>query len=106
MQSEPEGLCLEDQAESLDVPSGIYMLSEQMGGEQYVEGLELDRHPVTVERFSAFIDEGGYHSAELWDDAGWIWSRAERLESPRFWDDPDPKWSEFLTPDRPVIGVS
>jgi len=50
-----------------------------------VPAFHIDRHPVTNEEFSAFIEDGGYRRGELWDEAGWQFRTAEKLEHPLFW---------------------
>jgi formylglycine-generating enzyme required for sulfatase activity len=86
------------------VPSGVYRLSARIGGEQQVDAFWLDRHPVTVERYAAFIEAGGYDDREHWDDEGWDWKIEHDVECPRFWDEPE--WKRFLRRGRPVVGVS
>ncbi len=50
-----------------------------------VETFLLDDLPVTVGRYRAFIEDGGYQTAGLWDDASWAWRIDEGLEHPRSW---------------------
>ncbi len=89
------------------VPSGLYALSERLGGIQRVDGFFLDRYPVTVERYARFVEAGGYRDRAWWDDEAWAWRSSEGIEAPRFWDDPGwPLWRRFLRPSRPVVGVS
>ena len=59
--------------------------------------------PVTNAEYGAFLG-GGYRERALWSDEGWDFIERERIERPRFWD--DPRWSAFLGPDQPVVGVS
>ena len=75
---------------------------------------EIDLLPVTVGRFSAFVEARGYRDRGVWSDAGWEWlehgaalplPRATcRIERPRFWG--EEAWSAYLHPCHPVVGVS
>lgn len=38
-----------------------------------LEGFEIDAQPVSVARFADFIDDGGLHRRQFWDEAGWAW---------------------------------
>jgi formylglycine-generating enzyme required for sulfatase activity len=64
----------------------------------------LDRHLVSVARFSEWIDAGGYDDASWWSSDGWSWRCDEDIEAPRFWGEPE--WSAYLRPNHPVVGVS
>lgn len=50
-----------------------------------VEGFLLQDLPVTVGRFHAFVQAGGYDTRELWDDEGWAWKESSGLERPHSW---------------------
>ncbi|MHB1843875.1 MAG: formylglycine-generating enzyme family protein [Deltaproteobacteria bacterium] len=68
----------------------------------------IDRYPTTVAQFARFVDDGGYRRPELWDEAGRA-LLATGVISPRFsreadWGGAD--WSGYLTPNRPIVGVS
>jgi formylglycine-generating enzyme required for sulfatase activity len=69
-----------------------------------VTSFAIDRHPVTVARFEAFVSAGGYETKRYWTDDGWTWRQAESVAKPRFWD--DPAWAAYLVPTHPVVGVS
>lgn len=86
------------------VPAGAYRLSARLGGVQLVGAFRLDRAPVTVERYAAFIEAGGYDDPNLWEEDGWAWLVSERIDLPRFWDEPE--WRRFVRRGRPVVGVS
>jgi len=64
----------------------------------------IDRHPVTVARFEAFVSGKGYETRSLWSDEGWAWREREDVALPRFWG--DPAWAAYLVPTHPVVGVS
>ena len=86
------------------VPAGEYLLSDRIGGRQHVGTFAMDRHLVTVERFRRFVDAGGYDDKSWWHPRGWKFVQINELEAPRFWS--LPKWKRFVTPTRPVVGVS
>lgn len=79
-----------------------------------IEAFRIDRHLVTVEAYRRFVEDGGYARRACWSPEGWRWrlegseTRSERLVGPvtrpRFWDEPE--WERYLTPNRPVVGVS
>ena len=61
----------------------------------------IDRHPVTNKAFKAFIKAGGYSNQRFWIPQGWEYIKANKINTPLYWD--DPKWN---APDHPVTGVS
>ena len=70
----------------------------------------IDRVPVTVGAYRAWMEDGGYARREWWGDEGWSWKERERAERPRYWT-PDGNVRSFerieaLDPDLPVAGVS
>ena len=50
-----------------------------------VEDFAISRAPVTQEQFAAFVDDGGYERAALWDAAGWAWRQAAGVIAPVYW---------------------
>jgi hypothetical protein len=64
-------------------------------------GFEMDQLPVANAQFAQFIQAGGYRTRDYWSAAGWTFIQEERIERPRFWD--DPLWNR---PNYPVVGVS
>src|SRR5258706_10389545 len=64
----------------------------------------IDRYPVAVLAFSAFIAAGAYRERRWWTDEGWAWRDAEAIRAPRFWGEPD--WASYLIANHPVVGVS
>ncbi len=93
-----------DYERAVVVPQGDYGLSDELGGPKNLPAFSLDVYPVTVARFEAFIDAGGYQDESLWDEDGWLWARGHKISQPRFWREED--WEEYMRPDRPVVGVS
>jgi formylglycine-generating enzyme required for sulfatase activity len=63
----------------------------------------IDRYPVTVLAFSAFIERGGYRERRFWSDEGWAWREAEAIVAPRFWGEAE--WAPYLVANHPVVGV-
>ena len=45
----------------------------------------IDRAPVTVTEYLAFVEAGGYRDERLWHPEGWRFIRAEGLEHPQYW---------------------
>ena len=64
---------------------------------------EIARAPVTNREYAAFVG-AGYRARDAWSDEGWEFCERERIDRPRFWD--DPAWSAYLAADQPVVGVS
>lgn len=46
--------------------------------------IELDRTPITWERYLPFVEEGGYQREEFWDPQGWAWRQTARVTAPRY----------------------
>jgi formylglycine-generating enzyme required for sulfatase activity len=68
---------------------------------------EVDRFLVTVARFAAFVADDGYRRRELWRPIGWDWREANAIVEPRFSSRSErTEWHAYLTPNRPVVGVS
>ncbi len=51
-----------------------------------VAPFRMDRAPVSVADYRAFVDAGGYHERALWTDAGWSWRTETAAEAPRYWE--------------------
>ncbi|MGH2733316.1 MAG: ergothioneine biosynthesis protein EgtB [Actinomycetota bacterium] len=45
----------------------------------------IDAALVTNREYLEFIEDGGYHEASWWSEAGWAWRVEGALEHPRFW---------------------
>lgn len=69
-----------------------------------LSAFRIDRYPVTVGAYAAFIAAGGYRSRRSWTDRGWAWRTEHGITKPRFWDEPE--WAAYLVPNHPVVGVS
>jgi len=70
----------------------------------HLSAFRIDRYPVTVAAYAAFIAAGGYRSRRCWTDRGWAWRTENGVTKPRFWDEPE--WAPYLVPNHPVVGVS
>ncbi|MEM6927595.1 MAG: SUMF1/EgtB/PvdO family nonheme iron enzyme, partial [Myxococcota bacterium] len=57
-----------------------------------VPAFTIDDVPVTVERFAAFVDDGGYDQSDLWDEADLRWLRRTGRAHPQFWRRTDEGW--------------
>jgi gamma-glutamyl hercynylcysteine S-oxide synthase len=73
----------------------------------------VERHPVTNERFAAFVEDGGYRDRRHWSDEGWQWLREERVEAPLSWQRTREGWvrqrlgrREPVPPAEPVQHIS
>ncbi len=83
------------------VPAGDFVSG---GLRVHVSAFRIDRYPVTVAAYSAFVIAGGYRNRRCWSDAGWSWRSEQGITKPRFWDEPE--WAPYLVPNHPVVGVS
>ncbi|MGZ4675688.1 MAG: ergothioneine biosynthesis protein EgtB [Acidimicrobiia bacterium] len=45
----------------------------------------IDATPVTNERYTEFVEAGGYDDPAWWSAAGWQWRQSAGLEHPEFW---------------------
>lgn len=50
-----------------------------------VDAFEIDSTPVTIGRYLAFVEDGGYEKEELWSARGWAWARRHDLAHPKDW---------------------
>jgi ergothioneine biosynthesis protein EgtB len=57
-----------------------------------VDGLRIDRTPVTVGAWLDFVEAGGYRRAELWLEGDWRWRQRVGLEHPPRWRRDDGAW--------------
>jgi len=74
---------------------------EKPGREVELPGYFIDIHPVSMEEYSRFMEDGGYSKPELWNKEGWAWLKREGIESPLCID-----LEKFNIPNHPVAGVS
>lgn len=76
------------------------------GTEVWVDGLFLDRYPVTNEQYQHFVDDNGYEQMELWATEVWpaLLDFVDRTDhpGPRYWR--DGRYPEGLAK-HPVVGI-
>jgi len=67
-----------------------------------VPAFRMDRFPVTVQEYEAFVVAGeeGYMKRELWDPVGWAWRDKRDRRTPSRWKD------QLRHRNRPVVRVS
>lgn len=79
-----------------EIPGGTFLLGST-ADMPFVFDNEMWAHPVEVKpfaiartavtnaEFAAFVDDGGYRRAELWDEGGWQWRKEVGAEHPVYW---------------------
>lgn len=48
----------------------------------------IGKHEVTNAQYQQFMEDGGYHDASYWSEAGWRFRQERGWEQPRRWNDP------------------
>ncbi|HKQ69776.1 MAG TPA: SUMF1/EgtB/PvdO family nonheme iron enzyme [Polyangiaceae bacterium] len=87
----------------VSIAGGVFGMGEPPS-EETVAAFAIDRYPVTVASYAAFVESGGYRDRRLWSADGWAYRRANGIEAPRFWGESE--WAAYLVPNHPVVGVS
>jgi dimethylhistidine N-methyltransferase len=79
----------------------------------WLEPFEISDRLVTNQEWMVFVDDGGYHRAELWLSDGWTMAQREGWEVPLYWVRTDDQWQEMtlgglraLAMDAPVTHIS
>src|SRR5260221_5787991 len=85
------------------IAAGPFAMGDE-GRKVLLPGYAIDRFPVTVGAFTAFIEAGGYKERRHWTEQGWSWRAGEAIDRPRFWGEGE--WAAYLPPNHPVVGVS
>jgi formylglycine-generating enzyme required for sulfatase activity len=85
------------------IPAGAFAMGEPPR-QVRLPAYAIDRFPVTVAAYAAFIDGGGYAERHHWSAGGWGWRQANAVDKPRFWGEDE--WRAYLVPNHPVVGVS
>ena len=85
------------------IPAGSFAMGDP-GRVVHLPRYAIDRHPVTVGAFAAFIEGDGYARREYWSQAGWSWRVEGAVDRPRFWGEPE--WAGYQVPNHPIVGVS
>lgn len=106
------------------IPGGTFLLGGRpedaflFDNEKWVHPVEIApfriaRAAVSNRQFAAFVEDGGYRRPELWDEEGWRWRSAHRLDAPIYWRRGNNgfEWRRFdrwepLAPDAAVIHLS
>jgi iron(II)-dependent oxidoreductase len=95
---------------NIRVPAGVATLGATRGAVAFGWDNEFDAHdvhvpefdvdvlPVTNADFLEFMNAGGYGRRELWDDEGWSWIQADRVQHPAFWLPAAPRASRLTHP--------
>jgi formylglycine-generating enzyme required for sulfatase activity len=60
----------------------------------------IRKHPVTVQEYQVFVEDGGYSRDDCWSSEALAWRDAARIGAPLEWLD------QVLAPNTPVTGVS
>jgi gamma-glutamyl hercynylcysteine S-oxide synthase len=109
--------------EDVLVPAGPFTLgtsgepwaydNEQPAHVVELAAFRIERHPVTNERFTAFVEDSGYRERRHWSEDGWRWLQAERVEAPLYWERGPAGWLrrrfgqlEPVPPAEPVQHIS
>ncbi len=105
--------------EWVEVPGGVFTMgtdaAEDPGQKAHesprirpdLSHFEIMRTPVTVAQFKGFVEAGGYGQRRHWSEEGWAYCTEARVALPRFWSPEElSEWGAYLTPSRPVVGVS
>lgn len=104
-----------EQAIGTDTDDGSFAFDNERAGRRLaLAPFSIDAAPVTNGQFLAFVDAGGYRSAELWPGPAATWLRRAARELPERWRrTPDgrvehrwfDRWGP-LPPDQPVVHVN
>lgn len=91
--------------------SGFGYDNERPAHEVELPPFRIDRGPVTVAAWRAFMADGGYARRSLWTDAGWAWRAEHGITSPLYWVEGGTAVRRFerveeLHDDEPVLHVS
>ncbi|MBN1660852.1 MAG: SUMF1/EgtB/PvdO family nonheme iron enzyme [Anaerolineae bacterium] len=68
------------------VPAGPFTMGSTESSDQgsvhevWLDAFWIDRYPVTVAQWAAFLAGGGWESRALWTEAGWQWRQREQPE--------------------------
>lgn len=82
---------------------GFAFDNETPAYQAFIQAFELASRPVTNGEYLEFIQDQGYHRAELWLSDGWALVQRERWQAPLYWRLLDGRWHTFtLSGLRPV----
>ena len=57
-----------------------------------VDEFDLDRRPVTIAEYRAFVEAGGYRESSYWRADDWTWIQARDRRAPETWFSADGAW--------------
>jgi iron(II)-dependent oxidoreductase len=109
----------------VEIEGGEYLLGAQKESSFCFDN-EKWQHPVKIkpfaiaraatsyQQFAKFIDAGGYHKQQFWDDEGWSWLKNNAIEQPNGWKkDSEGNWLikqfdqwQVMRPDAAVIHIN
>jgi ergothioneine biosynthesis protein EgtB len=79
----------------------------------YLNDYKIDEFPITNQQYMEFIEDGGYDTYKYWLSDGWEKVKANKWNSPMYWEKIDGKWNirDFsgireINPNEPVCHVS
>ncbi|QLH06466.1 ergothioneine biosynthesis protein EgtB [Nitrosopumilus ureiphilus] len=79
----------------------------------YLKDYKIDIFPVTNQQYLKFMEDGGYETYKYWLSDGWEKVKANKWNSPMYWEKINDEWNvrDFLgirkiNPDEPVCHVS
>jgi dimethylhistidine N-methyltransferase len=93
-------------AGAMDFSSGFVFDNESPRHTVWLDPFALADRLVTAGDWLAFIEDGGYHQANLWLADGWALNQSEHRESPLYWSKGDDGWEVFTLQGRRSIGVN
>ncbi len=74
---------------------GFCFDNEQPRHRVYLEPFELATRPVSCAEYLQFIEDGGYHRADLWLADGWQSVQDQQWEAPLYWHRSGAEWTAF-----------
>ena len=102
-----------DATGAMDFTCGFVFDNESPRHTVWLEPFAIADRLVTAGEWLEFIDDGGYHRADLWLSDGWAINQTEHREAPLYWSRDHDGWSVFtlhgrhpLRPTEPVVHVS
>jgi iron(II)-dependent oxidoreductase len=73
---------------------GFVFDNEKWSHDVALAPFSIARRPVSAGEFAAFVDDGGYARAALWDDAGRTWLAARGAQQPVYWRRGERGWQQ------------
>jgi dimethylhistidine N-methyltransferase len=102
-----------DTTGAMDFTCGFVFDNESPRHRVWLEPFAVADRLVTAGEWLQFIEDGGYHRANLWLSDGWAVNQTERREAPMYWSKGSEGWEIFtlhgrepVTSNEPVVHVS